>query len=201
MSNPMPDTLLTYRLTAVAAVSLLLAGCAAPPLATKTAAMTAGQPNAIEISADRFDMMWERAVAVLNDYHFEIARESRIEGVIETWPRAGSNLFEPWHQDSVGYTNRLESTLQSIRRKVTVTFRNTAPGSMTMIVHVDKEIEDVPGLAAGYEGGATFSEAAPLERDLDQVVGQTGASRWLPRGNDRLLEVELLKQIRFARLN
>lgn len=175
---------------------LLLAGCAAPP----TGPAVANQPNAIEISTDRFDTMWERAVAVLNDYHFEIARESRIEGVIETWPRAGSNLFEPWHRDSVGYANRLESTLQSIRRRVTVTFRNTAPGRMTMIVRADREIEDVPGLAAGYEGGATFAEAAPLERDLDQVIGQTGASRWLPRGNDRALEVELLQRIRFARL-
>ena len=65
-------------------------------------------------------------------------------------------------------------------------------------VRVDKEIEDVPGLAANYEGGATFPESQPLERDLDQVVGQSGPSRWLFRGNDRALESEIMRQIRFA---
>ena len=158
------------------------------------------QPNALEISAERYDVMWERTVAVLNNYHFSIARESKIEGVIETHYRAGSNLLEPWHHDSVGFYNRLESTVQSIRRRVIVTFQTSSPGMVTVNVRVDKEIEDVPGLAANYEGGATFSEGQPLQRDLDQVVGQVGGSRWLHRGTDPALESELMRQIRFARL-
>ena len=170
------------------------AGCALGPQPTNVL----NAPNAIEVSADRYDVMWERTVAVLNQYHFTVARESKIEGVIETHYRAGSNLLEPWHHDSVGYANRLESTLQSIRRRVIVTFQTTSPGMVNISVRVDKEIEDVPGLAANYEGGATFSEAQPLERDLDQVVGQVGASRWLPRGTDPALESKLMRDIRFA---
>jgi hypothetical protein len=64
---------------------------------------------------------------------------------------------------------------------------------------VDKEIEDVPGLAANYEGGATFSESQPLNRDLSQVVGQTGPSRWIPVGRDPLLEQKILAEIRNPR--
>jgi hypothetical protein len=66
-------------------------------------------------------------------------------------------------------------------------------------VRVDKEIEDLPGLAANYEGGAAFQESQPLNRDLDQVVGQTGQSRWLSIGRDPLLEQELLGQIQSGR--
>ncbi|MCP4176100.1 MAG: hypothetical protein GY758_35615 [Fuerstiella sp.] len=154
--------------------------------------------NAIQVPVERYDLIWERAVAVLNNYHFVIARESKLEGVIETQYRAGSNLLEPWHHDSVGYASKLESTLQSIRRRVVVTFQNTADNMLIVSVRADKQIEDVPGLAANYEGGATFRDSDPLQRDLDQVVGQSGPSRWISRGTDPALEVELLSQIRHA---
>ncbi len=170
------------------------AGCLSGTLPSRTLQGA----NAIQVPVERYDLIWERAVAVLNNYHFIIARESKLEGMIETQYRAGANLLEPWHHDSVGYGNRLESTLQSIRRRVVVTFQNTADNMLIVSVRVDKEIEDVPGLAANYEGGATFRDSNPLQRDLDQVIGQTGPSRWLSRGTDPALEVELLSQIRHA---
>lgn len=151
--------------------------------------------SAVQIASQNRDVVWERTVAVLNNFHFMIARESKLEGVIETEYRAGSNLLEPWNHDSVGYANRLESTLQSIRRKVTVVFESTSPNMLTVSVRVAEEIEDVPGLAANYEGGATFSDSQLLQRDLDQVVGQSGPSRWLPRGNDPALEAEIMRRI------
>ena len=154
--------------------------------------------SAVQVPAQQFDVMWERTVATLNRYHFRVARESKLEGVIETDYRAGSNLFEPWHRDSVGHASRLESTLQSIRRRVVVTFENSGPDLVTVNVRVDKDIEDVPGIAANYEGGATFPESQPLQRDLDQVVGQSGPSRWISKGTDPLLEAEILRHIQYA---
>ncbi len=149
----------------------------------------------LQYPADQRDAIWERVVRVLNRYHFQVVRESKLEGVIETDYRAGSSLLEPWHGDSVGYASRLESTLQSIRRRVIVSLQSGASGMMTVSVRVDKELEDLPGLAANYEGGATFPEADPLNRDLTQVVGQSGASRWIPVGRDGLLEERLLQAI------
>ena len=155
--------------------------------------------SVIQVSAEVRDSLWEHAVVVLHRNHFQVARESKLEGVIETQYRGGSNLLEPWHPDSVGLANRLESTLQSIRRRVNVSMQSSGPGLMTVSVRVDKEIEDLPGLAANYEGGATFQESQPFTRDLDQVVGQTGPSRWLSSGRDPLLEQQLLGQIQSGR--
>ena len=166
-----------------------VSGCVSPP------PVTVSNVGQLQFPADQRDAIWERAVRVLNRNHFQVVRESKLEGVIETDYRAGSGLLEPWHQDSVGYASRLESTLQSIRRRVIVTVQSGAAGMMTVTVRVDKELEDLPGLAANYEGGATFPEADPLNRDLTQVVGQSGPSRWLPVGRDGLLEQSLLQEI------
>ncbi len=180
-------------LTTVCAL-LNFSGCLSGP---NSSAPVVGS-SAVELPADQHYVTWERTVAVLNDLHFTVARESKQEGVIETHYRTGSNLLEPWHHDSIGYANKLESTLQSIRRRVVVTFQSVSPETMMVNVRVDKEIEDLPGLAANYAGGATFPESQPLERDLDQVVGQSGPSRWISRGTDRALESEIMRRIRFA---
>jgi hypothetical protein len=173
---------------------LLVSGCLSSP----PKAPSAGS-SSVQLSADYRDSMWEHAIEVLHRHHFQVARESKLEGVIETQYRGGSNLLEPWHGDSVGLENRLESTLQTIRRRVIVSMQSTGGGLMTVSVRVDKELEDLPGLAANYEGGATFPEAQPLNRDLDQVVGQTGPSRWLNIGRDPLLEHQILSQIQSGR--
>ncbi len=172
------------------AVFCTIAGClSAPPMAP------AGGASTIQIADNQRDFLWERAVVVLNRNHFQVSRESKLEGIIETAYRGGSGLLEPWNPDSVGLSNRMESSLQSIRRKVTVSMLSAATGTTSLNVRVDKELEDVPGIAATYEGGATFSESQPLNRDLSQVVGQTGPSRWISIGRDPLLERKLLAEI------
>lgn len=171
----------------------LMSGClSSPPKGN-------GVGSAIQMSSDYRDAMWEHAVVVLHRNHFQVARESKLEGVIESHYRGGSNVLEPWHHDSVGLENRLESTLQSIRRRAIINMQADGSGMMTVSVRVDKEIEDLPGLAANYAGGATFPESQPLTRDLDQVVGQSGPSRWLSIGRDPLLERQLLSQIQSGR--
>ena len=138
-------------------------------------------------------------MSVLHRNHFMIARESKLEGIIETEYRAGSNLLELWHPDSIGHDSRTESTVQSIRRKVTISFQQRDSDQIMLVVNVLKEIEDVPGPTATYAGGATFSESSLFDRDLDQVVGQAGPSRWLPRGRDTRLESRIVSQIQSYR--
>jgi hypothetical protein len=87
----------------------------------------------------------------------------------------------------VGVENRLESTLQSIRRRMIVNV-TPAPGGHWISVEALKELEDLPGLAANSPGAATFQESRPLQRDLDVVVGQTAPSGWILLGRDVLLE-------------
>ena len=179
-----------------ASFCLLLSGCLGGP----TPVTTPVASSAVQIPIQRYDEMWERTISTLNRFHFLVARESKLEGIIETHYRAGANLLELWHPDSVGYANRVESTLKSVRRRVVVTFESSTRDSFILNVRVDKDIEDVPGVAANYEGGATFPESQPLERDLDQVLGQSGGSRWISKGTDPLLEAEILRHIQHARL-
>lgn len=175
----------------VAVLLVGLCGCASPR------AVMVSNPLSLQ-AADR-DGVWERAVAVLHQNHFEVGRESKLEGVIETTWRAGSSVFEPWHPDSVGTHSRVESTLQSIRRRVTVNMQSSSPGQMLVNVRVDKEIEDLPGIAATTEGGATLSESRILDRDLRPLIGQSSPSRWLPAGRDVLLESKLLSELQGRR--
>ncbi|MEP3479562.1 MAG: hypothetical protein ABJZ55_09970 [Fuerstiella sp.] len=181
-------------------LTAVLCGCAAPFMngqSPTTTAQSRPGTSAIQIPQAQYDAYWEKTVRILNGLHFQVARESKLEGVIESEYRGGSGLLEPWHKDSIGFRARLESSLQSIRRKVIVRFQESAPGTVVVGVQVLKEIEDLNGLAAGSQGAATFTEGDILNRDLDRVVGETGTSLWLPRGSDPALQAEIARRIRF----
>ncbi len=186
-------------LTLVCAVCapLIAGGCA--QFVSRRATMGTTNPLLVLTANDEF--VWESVVDVLHEYLFEIADENRLSRVIETEYKVGSGILEPWHQDSVGLESRLESSVQSIRRKVFVRIlpSDDARGYLVS-VEVRKEIEDLPGLAANSSGGATFRDERPLNRDLNEVVGQTRPSRWIVKGRDLDLEQALLSEIR-ASLN
>lgn len=137
---------------------------------------------------------WEQLVDVVHDY-FEIARENRLDGIIETRPKVASSLLEPWHKDSVGLANRLEGSLQSMRRRGIVCLTPT-PGGYMIGVEIFKEQEDVRGTPDKSVGGSTFQENRPLQRDLTLVVGDSVAPKgWISLGRDRDLEDQMLSQI------
>lgn len=148
--------------------------------------------NPIFVASGNHEAVWERTVDVIHDYHFEIARENKLDGIIETEYRVGSSALEPWHPDSVGFENRLESSLQSVRRKAIVHI-TPADGGFLIGIQAFKELEDLPGLAANSAGGATFQESTPLQRDLNLVVGQSTPSGWVPLGRDLALEQDFLQ--------
>lgn len=169
-----------------------------PPMRQQAAASNA-VGGAIYVSTLNEELVWERAIDVLHEMQFEIDRENRLAKVIRTAPKVGASVFEPWHKDAVGLENRLEGTFQSIRRVAEIAMQLDDQGRGYLVsVAVYKEIEDLPGLAANSEGAATFSESQPLHRDLNDVVGQTTPSRWLPAGRDPLLEQSILARLQNA---
>lgn len=165
-------------------VLTLLSGCASSrPMIVS---------NPVFVPANSQHAAWERAVDVLHDFHFPIARENRLDGVIETDYRVGSNVLEPWHGDSVDMANRLESTLQSLRRKVKVDL-TPVEGGYLVGVEAFKEQEDLAGVAENTVGAATFRKNAPLERNLTTVVGQSAPVRLVsarPRRGSRTSDPE-----------
>lgn len=153
--------------------------------------------STIYIPASNPEMVWERTVDVIHYYNFAIARENKLDGVIETEYKVGSGLTEPWHRESVGFANRLESTLQSIRRRLFVSI-TPAEGGFLVGVEAFKELENLVGRAEKSAGGATFQESAPLQRDLNLVVGQSAPSGWIPQGRDLALEQDMLQRLQAA---
>lgn len=186
---------MTRNLLQISTIFLALgtSACTTFPLQTSHAPVT----NPMFVPANEMEQIWEQTVDVLHDYRFEIDRENKLDGIIETKYKVGSGVAEPWHRDSVGLENRLESSFQSIRRKIYVSITPTE-GGFLVGVQAHKELEDLVGLAANSAGGATFQESAPLQRDLNLVVGQTAPSGWILQGRDVVLEQDLINNLHAA---
>lgn len=178
----------------VATAGLLAAGYGCASLPTPWARPPLGNP--LYVRANDGEFVWERTVDVLHDYLFEIERENKLDGLIETRYKTGASCFEPWHPDAVGAANRLEGTLQSIRRKAVVSV-TPVDGGYLIGVEALKELEDV-ARAANSAGTATFLDNNPLQRDLNPVVGQATPSGWIPQGRDPALEQALLQSLTAA---
>jgi len=168
--------------------------------------------NSVVIPPLDAELVWNRLVDVTDDY-FKIHSEQRVvfasgvptEGRIETFPQTGATLLEPWRADSVGFRERLESTLQSIRRIGTVRMIPDAAG-WRIEVTVQKELEYLPRPMRATTGGASFRNDDSLYRygtplpTLGQQVGDqprpvaapTPNLGWIPLGRDPLLEQRIL---------
>jgi len=161
------------------------------------------------------ETVWMQMVDVVDDY-FKIAAENRVvfsngvpaEGRIDTFPQTGSTLLEPWRGDSIGFRERLESTLQSIRRIGTMRLIPD-PGGWRIEAVVLKELENMPRPMMATTGGASFRNDDSLYRygtplpTLGQQVGDqprpvaapTPNLGWIPLGRDPLLEQRLLSSV------
>lgn len=177
------------RVVVLLTACLGVCGCASlnpqPPLS-----------NPLFVRANDGEFVWERTVDVAHDYLFEIERENKLGGMLETRYKTGASVLEPWHPDTIGAANRLESSLQSIRRKAIFSV-TPVEGGYLVGVQTIKELEDVAA-AANSAGAATFLDNNPLQRDLNVVVGQATPSGWINQGRDPLLEQALLKSLSSA---
>jgi hypothetical protein len=172
-------------------------------------------PGAVLVPALNRDLVWDQVVDIVDDY-FKIEHEERvkligntlIEGRIDTYPITGATLMEPWHGDSVGFYNRLESTLQSIRRRADVRVIPVEQGFLIdVVVMKDLEVVDRPIKASA--GAATFRYDDSLNRDTEfdpdqnrlpgdpaRPIGPRAAnSGWKYLGRDTDLEQVILGRI------
>jgi hypothetical protein len=171
-----------------ALVALAQAGCAT--LTTQTVV-----PNPMVVPSSDFETVWKQTVAVVDDY-FDIRNENRLAGRIETDPKISATLLEPWLGDAVGFQDRLEATLQTIRRFALVTIRPAPGGGYQVKVEVRKELEDLakPDRQAG--GRAVFANDFPVNRTREIVGPVPLPLQWIPRGRDFQLEQVILCRLR-----
>ena len=166
--------------------------------------LPAPQANPALVTALDRDLVWDQVVDVVDDY-FRIQHEERVrlvgdlltEGMLVTYPRSGSTIFEPWNHDSVTPYEKLESTLQSIRRHATVRVMPAQAGYMVE-VQVYKELEDVP---IPETGAVSLANSQALRNDdaLQRVTNPVGGAQptlgWIGIGRDTALEQVILAKI------
>lgn len=176
-------------------------------------------PNPVMVPVADRDFTWDQIVDVVDDY-FKVEREERVrvagevlvEGRIDTYPQSAATLLEPWRDDSVTSYDRLEATLQSIRRRAFVRVSPTEGGYLVE-VNVIKELEDVPRPEHATTGGHNFRHDNSIRRyespgneipdgDSGRIspVGsqprqQQPTNGWIPQGRDANLENEILAKI------
>jgi hypothetical protein len=184
-------------------LSALAASCTSVPTASQPGWVAGAPPQTPPLFvASNTDpnselVVNERAMDVLHHYNFEVDTNNQLEGTLSTLYKVGSGIIEPWHRESVGMANRLESTAQPIRRKVLIHFVRVEGGYLVSVEAL-KEIEDLASPTPNSPGNSTFRDTYPLQRDLNLVVGQSTPSGWIPRGHDVALEQDIVAHLRSA---
>ncbi|MGO9110994.1 MAG: hypothetical protein ACLP9L_17365 [Thermoguttaceae bacterium] len=165
--------------------------------------------NPILLRIANHELLWDGIVDVVSQY-FRIEREdpvrllggTLIDGRIDTFPKPGATLLEPWDYDSADSYERLESTLQSIRRYAVVKVHPVENGGYGFWVEVAvyKELENVRQPEHATAGSAIFrNDVSPTSPSkLDKPTGANQS--WIPQGRDTVAEQRILGQIldRFA---
>lgn len=145
--------------------------------------------------------LWEALTNVVDDY-FRIESEEPVrmvgdtltEGRIDTFPETGSTVLEPWRHDSADRYEKLESTLQSIRRQAHLRVI-PSEGGFLVDVTVFKELEDVKRPAHVSAGAATFRTEGSLTRVVSPIGEQEVNKGWIRLGRDRALEQRILAHL------
>ena len=131
---------------------------------------------------------------VLQGMFFEVEMPPRSEERIDTAPLVSAYPFEFWRPDTVGPRQHAESTLSTIRRKVTVSVTPTGTGS-DVAVAVEKQRLSAPGSESSLVG-QTYSlyGVSPTSMYRQDELEPPGGT-WLDEGRDAELEQVILSRI------
>ncbi len=166
-----------------------------PPRVSRILSPRPVMENPLLVPSNEFEKVWTETVAVVDKY-FDIASENRLSGTIITQPMSGGTILEPWRGDSVGISEKFESTLQTIRRFAIINVDRAPNGGFLVKVQVRKEMEDLVRPDRQAAGRAVFSNEFPVNRTREVVGPVPVSSGWIPRGRDPNLEQTILAGLR-----
>ncbi len=121
-----------------------------------------------------------------------------LDGRIETSYKIGASLMEPWRKDSTAGFEKLQSTLQSIRRRAIVTVRPQG-AAYTLEVIVQKDLEDTDRSQYATESSSARRHDGTIVRRNDGFGDSPQTLGWIPLGRDTSLEQVILNDI-FSRI-
>jgi len=173
------------------------AGCP-PPEGAPAMPVAAAVANPVFLPITDPQCAWETVVDVVHDY-FRIEREEPVrligntltEGNLATVAEVSPTIFEPWRQDTGDPPQRLENTLQSMRRRAVVRVI-PAQGGHWVDVQVLKELEDLARPENATAGAATFRYDDSLTGVTNPITGQQITKGWIGRGRDTSLEQRMI---------
>jgi hypothetical protein len=176
-----------------AAIGLLLLVTAAATGCVTAPAVR--MPNPMPLASTDPVTVENVAGRILTDMRFTLVRPSSRPGVLVTEPLTGDTWFEFWRDDTVGNDQRIESSLHTVRRVVTVTVTLQGGGS-EVAVRVVKSRASAPGLAPEnitYSLDLFDASNSELVRQDELVPSHY---KWVPLGRDEALEQVLLERIK-----
>lgn len=158
-------------------------------------------PNPLDLPARSDQFVWQQVIDTVDDY-FQISREQPVvnrqgmalEGRLETAYRIGGSILEPWRKDSTAGFERLQSTLQTIRRRAIVTVRPTGTGYAVEMV-VQKELEDTDRTQYATETTAGVRHDGSRVSRQDSFDDSPQTLGWIPMGRDTSLEQTILADL------
>lgn len=176
-------------------------GCAKFRLMGQNQAPPPPAENPLFVPAIDREFLWNQTVDVVDDF-FRIEREERIrliggiltEGRIDTFPKVGSTVFEPWKEDSTWGYERWLATFQSIRRRAIVRIIPTSGGYLVDVV-VNKELEDLDKPENATAGGSTLRHDGTLNRREGTAGRYSSTLGWISKGRDCSLEQVILERL------
>ena len=179
---------------ALAAMAIGQAGCKTVSLVVSPRPVSA---NPLIVPSTDLDAIWRETVAALDEY-FDIRTENRLARTIVTDPAIGATLLEPWRGDTIGFNEKLESTLQTTRRFAKVQIDPVPGRGYAIKLEVLKELEDLPKPDRQTAPRAVFNNDFPINRTREIVGPVPVPVMWIPRGRDTKLEQVILNRIRDA---
>lgn len=162
-------------------------------------------PNPLELPPANDAFVWSQVIDGVDDY-FRVVREQPVQnsggiildGRLETAYQVGASVFEPWRKDSTSGFERLQSTLQSIRRRAIVIVRPRG-AAYTIEVIVQKDLEDTDRSQYSTESTAAVRHDGTVIRRSDTYDDNPQTLGWIPLGRDEALEQVILRDI-FGRI-
>jgi hypothetical protein len=158
-------------------------------------------PNPLELPAAEDDFVWSQVIDAIDDY-FRVSREQPVQnsngivldGRVETSYRIGDSLLEPWRKDSTSGFERIQSTLQSIRRRAIVTVRPGGAGYYLEVI-VQKDLEDTDRSQYATESTTAVRHDGTIVRRENGFDDSPQTLGWIPLGRDTSLEQKILQDI------